>query len=214
LTVLSFTTVGRDGNARAPGALAKLLRSKKFPETFACAEQVHGSLVQIVPKLTAAKKYPKADGLLTDAPAQPLAIFTADCVPVFMSADQGRVVGLLHAGWRGIRLKILKKAVRLLRTKWGIPARQAQIWLGPNIGPCCFEVKWDVARYFPVSRKRAKDRWRIDLGKELRAQARRLGVQFLSVKSSTRCTMHNHQFHSYRRNQTARRLASVIMKKT
>jgi len=212
LTALSFTTEARQGDARAPGSLARILRSKKLSETFACAEQIHGSGVRVVPKLTASKKYLRADGLLTAEANQPLAIYTADCVPIFMSADQDRVVGILHAGWRGTRSGILKNAVRILRRKWGIAAKAVRIWLGPSIGPCCFEVKWDVASHFPVSRRRIKDRWNIDLIKELRAQAQQLGVKMVRSKSDPRCTMHNEQFHSYRRNQTAHRLASVIMK--
>ncbi len=209
---LSFTTTIRDGDARAKGVLARHLKSKKLPTSFACAEQVHGDKIVIVPKLSQIKKYESADGLLTDQPHQPLAIFTADCVPVFLADRKSRVVGVLHAGWRGVRSRILKKSVRLIQKKWGIPAKDLHVWFGPSIGPCCFEVQWDVAQYFPKTRSRAKDRRRVDLSKELRIQARALGIQFRAKASSLSCTMHNNQFHSYRRNQTTKRLASVILK--
>ena len=77
--------------------------------------------VRVVPPLSKSKKYPKADGLLTDAANQPLVIYTADCVPIFMSANKGRVVGMLHAGWRGTRSEILKKGgPSHLNRRWGI----------------------------------------------------------------------------------------------
>jgi len=212
LKLISFTTTARAGNARAPGVLAKLLKSKKLPESFACAEQVHGHKIVVVPALKAQKKYDGADGLITDQPNQPLVIFTADCVPVFLSDEKNRVVGVLHAGWRGVCARILGKAVRIIRQRWGIPAKQLKVWLGPSIGPCCFEVQWDVARYFPKTRRPKMDRWTVNLAEELHLQARRLGLQFPKMSSSTNCTMHARQFHSYRRDKTDKRMASIIIK--
>ena len=167
----------------------------------------------IIPQLTKAKKYKKTDGLLTDRSNQPLAVFTADCAPIFVSADQGRVVGLLHGGWRGVRKGILSKAVRLLRRKWDIRASQIMAWSGPHIGPCCFEVQKDVARHFPRSRRRSKGRWTVDLAAELARQARRLGVRWVRKRAFEGCTMHQSRFYSYRRNQTPKRQVSVIMKR-
>jgi len=211
--LLSFTTSSRDGDARAPGALSRILRSRRLPIRAASAEQVHGVQIRIVPKLASAKTFPGADGLLTDVPGQPLAIFTADCVPLFLSAGEGRVVGLLHAGWRGVRGNILARAARLIWKRWRLPASTIRAWPGPSIGPCCFEVQWDVARCFPVSRRRRDARWTVDLARELQIQARRLGIQWTSKKPCEECTMHESRYYSYRRNRTAERQVSVIMKK-
>src|SRR4051812_22719336 len=83
--VQSFTTSAGEGDARAPGSLARLLKSKNLPHVFARAEQVHGSVVRVVPGLSADKRFAKADGLLTAEEELPLAIFTADCVPIFVN---------------------------------------------------------------------------------------------------------------------------------
>jgi YfiH family protein len=213
LSLVAFSTESRHGDARAPGALARLLRSQKLPVSFACSEQVHDAKIAIVPRLAKAKKYTKADGLLTEHGNQPLTIFTADCAPVFLSAENGRVLGLLHAGWRGVQRNILREALRLLWRKWRIKPANVHVWTGPHIRACCFEVQWDVARYFPTTRRRSKDRWKINLEGELRHQARRLGVGWMSKKASCGCTMHESRFFSYRRNQTAKRQVSVIMKR-
>ena len=213
MRIIHFTTDRRHGHARAPRALSLLLRRKRLPAAPAVAEQVHGSKVVWVPLLTVETKYPGADGLLTQAVDQPLAIFTADCVPVFLSVPSRQVVGLLHAGWRGVRGEILKKAVSSIQKYVRCPAGEISIWTGPAIGPCCFEVKWDVARYFPATRRRRKDRWILDLSAEIRRQARRLGVRFISKPGGRTCTMHHRQFYSFRRDATMNRQVSVILMK-
>jgi YfiH family protein len=213
LSLIAFATQARHGDARAPGALARILKTHHLPTTFACAEQIHGSGIRIVRKLSEFHRFLAADGFLTEAEAQPLAIFTADCVPIFLSANGARVVGLLHAGWRGVQKRILPRAIRMIRQKWGIRPSEVQAWSGPHIGPCCFEVQWDVARFFPATRLRAKNRWRIDLSSELRRQAVNLGVRWVSKKGFEGCTMHQSRFFSYRRDKTPKRQVSVIMKR-
>lgn len=213
MKIISFTTNRRHGHARAPGALIRHLRSRGLPHAPALAEQVHGSRVIWVPALRSETKYPGADGLLTNAFNQPLGIFTADCVPIFLSVPSRHVVGLLHAGWRGVKGGILKNAVRSIHQRLGCSARSVFIWTGPAIGRCCFEVKWDVARHFPGSRRRRKDRWSIDLVSEIKRQARRLGVRFLSKPGGRTCTMHHQRFYSFRREATMNRQVSVILQR-
>lgn len=211
MNVLSFTTGVREGNARAPRALSRLLKIRPYKAPAARAEQIHGSHLVIVPKLSKEKVYPGADGLLTATPDQPLAIFTADCVPVFLSADRAGVVGLLHAGWRGVHGHILARAVRLMRRRWHVAPSSIRAWAGPSIGPCCFQVRWDTARYFPSTRRRSEGTWRVDLEGELRRQAKRLGIYWTSKTPSQGCTMHGSRYYSYRRDRTDKRQVSIIM---
>jgi YfiH family protein len=212
LNLIAFVTQTKHGDARASDALARILKAHHHPTSFASAEQIHGSGVRIVTKLSKSRRFLGADGFLTDAETQPLAIFTADCVPIFLSAGGARVVGLLHAGWRGVQKRILPRAIRIIKKKWGIPPSNVQMWTGPHIGPCCFEVHWDVARHFPATRRRMKDRWRIDLSREIRRQASNLGVRWVSKRGFEGCTMHQTRFFSYRRDQTPKRQVSIIMK--
>lgn len=213
MNFVTFATGSREGDARAPGRLSRILKSRRLPISVASAEQIHGSGVRIIPKLSKPQKSLGADALLTEHPGQPLAIFTADCIPVFLNADDGHVVGLLHAGWRGVQKRILPKAIHLLKSKWGIQPSHVQAWSGPHIGPCCFETQWDVARYFPLSRRRSGERWKVDLGKEIKRQAALLGVRWVSKKGFKGCTMHEARFYSYRRDKTPKRQVSIIMKR-
>jgi hypothetical protein len=208
--VISFTTTRRDGNVRPPARLRKLLAAKRLPLAIATGEQVHGARIAVVPKLGKPRKYPGVDGLLTAKAGQPLGIFTADCAAIFLSVPSRGVVGLLHAGWRGVRAGLLLKALRRMRRRWACSSRDVRLWLGPCIGPCCFEVQWDVARYFPATRRRKKDRWTVDLRGEIRRQARRLGLK--AVSAAPGCTRHTSRYFSFRRDPTQDRQISVIMR--
>jgi YfiH family protein len=196
---------------RASGALTDLLRHKRWPEHAAMAEQVHGTRLVVVPKLKRPKIYAGADGLLSAEADQPLAIFTADCLPVFLDVSKKGVVGLLHAGWRGVQGRILGKAVTKILQLWGCRPADIRIWFGPAIGPCCFKVRWDVARYFPQSRRRRKDCWTVDLAKQVRLQAAGMGIKVL--EGNPPCTMHGRKWFSYRREATDQRQVSLIMRR-
>ena len=50
----------------------------------------------------------EADGIVTDAARIPLAIRTADCLPVFMYDTEKECIGLIHVGWRGLKKNILE----------------------------------------------------------------------------------------------------------
>ncbi|WP_051062926.1 polyphenol oxidase family protein [Ilumatobacter nonamiensis] len=74
------------------------------------------------------------DVAVTDRPATHLAVWTADCAPVFLLADDGTVVGA-HGGWRGLADGVLDVAVSAVRRSGGNVVGAV---LGPSIGPCCY----------------------------------------------------------------------------
>jgi len=208
---IAFTSTRRDGNARSAAALRRILKGAKTPHSIATARQVHGTRIEIVPKLRGGRRYPDTDGLITDEKDQPLGIFTADCVPIFLSAPSQGVVGLLHAGWRGVRGGILPKALRLMRRRWQCLPHEVSVWVGPCIDRCCFEVQWDVAKHFPTTRQRRQSRWVVNLKKEIEHQVKRAGGKMRP--GSPACTRHHSRYYSFRRDQTDHRQISVIMKK-
>jgi copper oxidase (laccase) domain-containing protein len=70
---------------------------------------------------------------------------TADCVPILLAGP--RVIGAAHAGWRGSARNVATTAVAALERLGAEPAALAA-WIGPSIGPCCYEVGGDVAAQF------------------------------------------------------------------
>jgi polyphenol oxidase len=212
LKTIAVSTGRREGNLRNPATLRRYLKAMQWPTAIATGEQVHGTRVQIVPRLLRAMEFPQSDGLITVELDQPIGIFTADCLPVFLEATRSRAVGLVHAGWRGVRGGILRAAMRVMRRTWSIAPSEVRYWIGPSIGPCCFEVQWDVARHFPATRRRTGGRWTVDLAKEIHLQARRIGMRPKPKVKAAACTMHGRGHYSFRRDATKSRQISIIMR--
>ncbi len=81
----------------------------------------------------------EGDALFTAEPGLALAVAAADCVPVLLAGPEG--VAAAHAGWRGLAAGVLGATIRAATAR---PDRWTA-WIGPAIGPCCYEVGEDVA---------------------------------------------------------------------
>ena len=76
----------------------------------------------------------EADAIVTADPALALAVFTADCAPVVFESDH--VVGVAHAGWRGLISGVLQRTVESMRL---LGSGQISAVIGPCIHPECYE---------------------------------------------------------------------------
>lgn len=75
-----------------------------------------------------------ADAAVTAVPGAVLAVQVADCAPVVLVADG--VVGVAHAGWRGLVAGVLPATVAAMRA---LGAGPVGALLGPCVHPCCYE---------------------------------------------------------------------------
>ena len=85
-----------------------------------------------------------SDGLLTDVPGIPLIAFTADCIPILLYDPVRRVIGAVHAGWRGTTAGIAEIALLKMASVYGSDPKDVRCAIGPGIGSCCFETDRDV----------------------------------------------------------------------
>ena len=83
---------------------------------------------------------PDTDALWTDAPDVTLVVLTADCTPVVFADLDARRVGVAHAGWRGLTNGVIEATVAQIGG-----AERLRAFVGPSIGPCCYEVGDEVA---------------------------------------------------------------------
>lgn len=187
-----------DGDLRSdPDARLALSRKVGINPEWATMHQVHGSAVVEVSHPGPAGE---ADALWTSVTALPLAVFTADCFPVVLQTSTA--VGIAHAGWRGTAGGVVA-ALRTAMGEAGFAPQRA--FVGPGIGPCCFEVGDEVARQFPENA--AQTTWgarSVDLVGSIRAQ-----VAGIEVWSGGVCTMHDRGWFSHRSNGTPRRQAAL-----
>ncbi len=186
-------TVGDDLKAvgenhrRALGALGL------EPQQVISPHQVHGARVGIVGKEHLGTVQPATDALLTDAPDVPLMMRFGDCAPVMLFDPAQRVVGLAHAGWRGVVAGVIDATIGAMEERYGCDP--ANIWagIGPTIGSCCYEVGADVAAQIkdacpPEANvvQRVNGRVHADLPAAVESQLRAVGVE--QVEDSELCT--------------------------
>ncbi len=123
----------RENRGRAAAAFGRTA------DQLCTAYQVHGDVAVMVEKALPQAEAPKADGLVSNTPGVVLGILTADCAPVLLADSDNRVIGELHAGWRGALGGIVESSVRAMLA---LGARRANIRavIGPCIGPDSYEV--------------------------------------------------------------------------
>lgn len=107
--------------------------------------QVHGCETALVSR--ASQECGNVDALLTFESGLPIAVRTADCVPILLAREDGEGIAAVHAGWRGTDAEILTHLGKLLIARGERLARW-QALIGPAIGPCCYEVSEDLATSF------------------------------------------------------------------
>lgn len=176
--------------------------------------QVHGSHV-IDADDSSLVAEPEADASITTQPGRVLAIMVADCLPVIISDIDGQVLGVAHAGWRGLAADVLENTLSAMRSKRP-HSRGWRAWIGPGIGPETFEVGADVFKAFTVDDLDARqcftahphtpDKWLADLSSLAQRRLRKAGVEH--VYPSGLCTFtDNARFFSYRRDGVTGRMA-------
>lgn len=176
---------------------------------------------------------PEADGAITAEPGLGCVVMVADCLPVLMMAPEGRAVGALHAGWRGLAgagdmggRGILDVGVPALCELANCDPADVRVWLGPCIGPQAFEVGAAVLEAFGVVPSTdpaalpptfqcqpltvgQEPRWRANLPALAHQRLSALGVRQVSVAGA--CTVSEPgRFFSFRRDGVTGRMAAGI----
>lgn len=172
-------------------------------------DQVHGSRVVTVEEPGAMAGEP-ADAAVTALSGAALAVLSADCAPVAMSSPEG-VIGIAHAGWRGLRAGVLEATVQSMRR---LGATRIYAVLGPCIHPCCYAfAKQDLAEVearlgCSVQGLDSRGNLSLDLPAGVGAALRAAGASL--VGTSRECTAHSPGLWSWRAQSTQRRQATVI----
>ena len=156
----------------------------------------------------------RADGIVIDARgwvgAPGLAVQTADCLPVVLAADAGRVVAAVHAGRRGLLGGILTRAVDAIRELADGPI---DALIGPAICGSCYEVPVQMVRESEavVPGIGAVTSWGTPSLDLPRAAAALLADAGVCVEIDPRCTLEDGDLFSYRADPACGRQALIIV---
>jgi YfiH family protein len=190
-------------------------------------EQVHGTGVADLDEHVSSSTPVVADAAVASCRDRVCVVMTADCLPVLLSDARGVTVGAAHAGWRGLCGGVIERTVDAMTQRLRASGQEADptwlAWLGPAIGPSCFEVGAEVRQAFldaaqpdelPATEAAfvqgvLEGKFFADLYALARLRLARTGCA--DVYGGGLCTMTDAQrFYSYRRTSTTGRMATLI----
>jgi len=165
---------------------------------------------------------PATDALITGTAGIVLAVFSADCVPVLLLDPRRKVIGLVHAGWRGTVAGIAARTLRMMAAVFGTDPRDCLAGIGPSIGPCCYTVDLPVVQplrerfdyWEELVRPAGPGQWQLDLWEANRRQLLDSGLAAANVVIGEACTScRSDLFFSHRAaaGRTGRMAAAAVL---
>lgn len=153
-----------------------------------------------------------ADAAITQQKGIPLAIMTADCLPIILCNKEGSEIAAIHSGWRGLVNGVVENTLLKMQSQ---PER-LMAWIGPAICGQCYEIGEEVKKAYvqryPVTANSfitRNDRYLANLPKMAELILKELGID--EVYQSNACTYElENTFYSYRREAKTGRIATLI----
>jgi len=155
----------------------------------------------------------KADASFTSLPGVVCGVLTADCLPVFVSKKDGSMVGIAHAGWRGM----ISGVVENLIESFDCNGAELVVHLGPAISSNFFEVGEEIKDLYLSKNNNFKrsfsfnnNKYYLDLYEAVKIILEDFKV--VSISGGDRCTfLESEHYFSYRRDgDISGRMAHLI----
>ena len=129
--------------------------SNKSKEIF-LVKQFHSSKLIFLKKDSRVKNRTiHADAIITEKKNFPIAVLTADCVPLLLFDKKRKMIAAIHAGWRGAFKGIINKVIKFMLKK-GCDAKDITVAIGPSIAQKNYNVKLDFKNKFIKKHKKNK----------------------------------------------------------
>jgi YfiH family protein len=201
--------------------------SQKFQKLFELEHQVvfpiqeHTDNICTVNHANINSDFPDCDALITNEKNIPIAVRTADCVPVLLEDSKVGVVAAVHAGWRGTVQNIVGKTIEKMIKDFDCNPKDIFVGIGPSISPSVYEVGEEVYQSFYESnypndlffkQKNQKGKYLLDLWAANMWQIEQNDIPKSNVEISKMCTFtQNKRFYSARRDTiNTGRMAAII----
>lgn len=167
------------------------------------ANQTHSKNVRIVDSQFLQKADEDCDGtdaFVTDVPEALLLIKVADCQALLMYEPEHKVIGAVHAGWKGLVQDISGETIRVMVKDFGARAENIMVAIAPSLGPCCAffsnpEEELPVSFHAFIDKKKRVDLWEYSL-KQLQGH----GIKKGNIELARVCTQCSKRgdFYSFR----------------
>jgi YfiH family protein len=175
------------------------------PGHFLSAHQIHSPDVVVAEGPWPSPSRPHADAIVTRTQGLAIGVTTADCGPVLLVDPTARVIGAVHAGWKGALTGVLESTVAAME-KLGAERSAIVAAIGPLIRQHSYEVGGEfVERFMEADAENAlffipsprEGHAMFDLAGFIRKRLENTGV--LMIDDIGADTYSDERFFSYRR---------------
>ncbi len=146
----------------------------------------------------------EGDALVTNRKNIPIAVLTADCVPILMHDENNKMIAAIHAGWKGAYKNIITKVVKFMIKK-GCSPKNITAAIGPCISVNNYQVRPDFIKKFikkdkknKIFFKKTKDKNYFNLNKYIYFQLKGLNIKKIDVINKDTFNAKNNFFSARR----------------
>ncbi len=175
-------------------------------------EQVHGDKISWVKdkKTTVIRG---VDALISQSSSIILGVKSADCLPILVASPAAGLLGVIHAGWRGLLKRLPQKVIHEFQKH--VPIDTVQVIIGPSIKDCCYNILKQRADKFRQEFteknfiKKKQQEIYLDLPAVAVQQLQKVGLPTNNIQTSDTCTACNQQYYSYRAGDKGNNLSII-----
>jgi hypothetical protein len=192
------------------GSLALINRRRFFADkgidigNVVSANLVHGNRVGIVSAKEKGTDIADTDGLITSEKGICLSITISDCLPIFFYDHKREIIGLAHAGWRGVISKIAVSLVKRMNSEFYSNPEDIEVYVGPHLQKCHFEITKELLPEFVKYNglvNYVDNRIFIDLAEIVKRDLIKENLLDDNIEISPVCTYCDASYFSYRRDK-------------
>ena len=217
----AFSTKASGSMKKDDGTLAfanvlKFAKPLRFASMPIFMNQVHGNTIAVI-ESDRELVLPQTDGMITKRKDLPLAIVTADCLPVLLYDAAKDVIGVAHAGRKGLLNGVIHKVISGMHSMYGSEPKDIIVGVGPSIERDCYEVDETIINEFNDAfpnfnnmSVQKEDKYFLNLRSIALQSLQKEGILGKNIEISTVCTRCDERFYSYRRGEKDGRFVSMI----
>src|SRR5579862_3914794 len=212
----TFSSMKKDQQELDRENLSLFANSIAIAGDIVCMRQIHSGNVQIVEDVSELR-FPQTDGLITNKKNLPLAVLAADCLPLLFYDPKKEVIGVAHAGYKGLLNHILENMVGRFVSDFKSDQKDIIVCIGPGIERDCYEAGKDRIEEFQNAFPQFTNMFIVHDSKfylDLRSVAEQClikeGILEEHIEIMDICTKCDTNFYSYRRGDREQRFASII----
>ena len=199
----------------------KFLAKNSLSDVFVVtASLMHESRVVEVAKVSQDQIIDNCDALITKQKGVALTVTAADCLALYFYDPVKEIIGIAHAGWRGVLKNIAAEVINSFVYDHQSNPQDIVVYFSPHIKVCHFEVADDLVCEFDAKYIEKRDgRTFINLEAVVKNQLLQQGVESGNIKIDSECTYcEESKYFSYRRDRKnlsdmETMLAYIVLKK-